>query len=120
MERALPVMGRDRPAGRGHRLVRAAAQEQEQYVFRAHVESAHALVAEKQSQTEIVFVEGTGARQVVDIERGLENGIQLGHRGPHGHPVCLYFDLRYPRHVQLSLKCRLSKAPKNWAMMLTF
>ena len=79
MQRSLPVMGRDRPAGRGHRLIRAAAQEQEQDVFPADVESAHTLVAEKRSQAEIVLVEGARARQVVDIKRRLKNGIQLGH-----------------------------------------
>src|SRR5579859_5218620 len=61
MHRAVPVMRRNRAAGKLHGLQRTAAQKQEQHAAMADIVSAKSRIAINAVEPENLFVERTGA-----------------------------------------------------------
>src|SRR5262245_52623415 len=76
MQRPRPVMRRDGAARHVHRFERTAAREEEEHVAAADRERSETAVLVEWLQLEHVAVKAHGAVEIVDIERGFEDGVE--------------------------------------------
>src|SRR5579883_2823379 len=79
VSRALSVMGRDRATGQLDRVQRLAAAKQQQNAVAADIVGMQPLILVDARKPEDLFVERTGAGEVLDVEHGLEHAIQARH-----------------------------------------
>src|SRR5262249_51711570 len=79
VERAFPVVRRDRPAGSRNRLESGTALEQQQDVAVGDTQSAEAIVRAQLSELQSFLVELNSALKVVHIEARLDHSGHFGH-----------------------------------------
>src|SRR4051794_26762022 len=77
MQWAMAVMWRNRAARHVHRVQGGAAPKQQKNAAAADVIGTETLIPSERLQTQHVFIKARRARKIIDVNRSLDNAIEL-------------------------------------------